>query len=382
MALALFRRQSATQKRIRRVTQRSSDWWLLAAVFALLLIGILMVFASTYSTSYVNSDGKTATSYIVKHLQWIGIGSAVALVAWLSDYRWLKRVSVLLMIGTLVALFALFFMGKATFGATRWLFNGSIQPSEFAKLATIIYVAHWASSKEKRISDFKQGFIPFMVLVALVCGLIVIQPSLSTALLVGLVAGTMFFVSGADIKQLLAVGSGVGVLTWLVANAGWRLQRIETWRNPWVDPADAGYQTTHMLYALAKGGLLGQGLGRIGGDGFPYVPAIHTDLIMAVVGHEGGLLACMVVLALFVLLTYRGFHVAVNAPDAFGTVLASGITIWFCLQALLNLAVITNSIPTTGIPMPFISYGGSGLVTAMAGVGILLSISRAVPKKA
>ena len=364
------------------MTQRSSDWWLLAAVFALLLIGILMVFASTYSTSYVNSDGKTATSYIVKHLQWIGIGSAVALVAWLSDYRWLKRVSVLLMIGTLVALFALFFMGKATFGATRWLFNGSIQPSEFAKLATIIYVAHWASSKEKRISDFKQGFIPFMVLVALVCGLIVIQPSLSTALLVGLVAGTMFFVSGADIKQLLAVGSGVGVLTWLVASAGWRLQRIETWRNPWVDPADAGYQTTHMLYALAKGGLLGQGLGRIGGDGFPYVPAIHTDLIMAVVGHEGGLLACMVVLALFVLLTYRGFHVAVNAPDAFGTVLASGITIWFCLQALLNLAVITNSIPTTGIPMPFISYGGSGLVTAMAGVGILLSISRAVPKKA
>ncbi len=375
-------RYVSKSKRRAQQEGRSSDWWLLATVVGLVTIGLLMVYSATYALSYFNSDGATTVEYLVRQGQWAALGGLAMLVFWLVDYRIWQRWSVWIMGGTALMLFAMFFIGKTSFGAARWLFaGGSVQPSEAAKLATIIYVAHWASSKEERLSQFQAGMVPFVLLVGAVCGLIVVQPSFSTALLVGAVATTMFFVAGADLKQLSVAGVLASVVAYFVARgAAYRLNRILVWQDPWKWESEGGYQTTQVLTALARGGILGEGLGTSKGN-VPALPAGHTDAILAIMGQEVGLVSCLLVLGLFLLLAYRGFRVAATAPDAFGTVLASGITCWLLYQALMNYAVVTNSIPPTGVPLPFISFGGSGLVTALAGIGIMLNISKAQPRR-
>ncbi len=337
-----------------------------------------MVYSATYALSYYNSDGLTTTTFFTRQLTWTALGAFAMLVLWLIDYRHWKKWSLLIMGGTILMLVAMFFIGKASFGASRWLLaGGSVQPSEAAKLATIIYVAHWASSKEDRIRNLQAGLIPFIILVGVVCGLILVQPSFSTAFIVGIVATTMFFVAGADLTQLTVSGTAAAGLAYVVAKgAAYRLERFIVWRDPWALESEQGYQTTQVLYSLARGGLVGEGLGTSKGN-VPALPAGHTDAILAIMGQELGLAICLFVLGLFLLLAHRGFRIAATAPDAFGTVLASGITCWLLYQALMNYAVVTNTIPPTGVPLPFISFGGSGLVTALAGVGILLNISRA-----
>ncbi len=360
---------------------RSSDWWLFVTVSALVGLGLIMIYSATYALSYMNSDGATTMSFIERQLIWTGIGAAALLGCWLVDYRHWKKVSTLFILTIVGVLFALFMVGQVSFGAQRWLVEGgSVQPSELAKLATIIYVAHWASSKGDKISSIGAGLIPFGVLIGLICGLILLQPSFSTALLVGAVAATMFLVAGADLRQCLITGLiGAAVIYLLAFGADYRQERIEVFQDPFGDPTGAGYQTTQVLTALARGGIIGEGIGTSKGNA-PQLPAAHTDLIMAIVGQEMGLMATVGVILAFVFLAWRGFRVANTAPDGFGTVLACGLTCWFLYQAMLNIGVVTNTIPPTGIPLPFISYGGSGMVTAMAGAGILLSISKAEKK--
>ncbi len=386
MAQAALPPLSSTQQSKRRKAGakpgRSSDWWLLATVVALVTLGLLMVYSSTYALSYYNFSGET-TVYLVRQLTWAGVGALAMLVLWIIDYRVWQRWSLVIMGGTVLILMAMFFIGQTSFGAARWLLaGGSVQPSEAAKLATILYVAHWSSSKQERIGHFQGGLIPFIILVGGVCGLILIQPSFSTALLVGVVATTMFFVAGADIIQLTVSGSAAALLAYGVAqSAAYRMERFVVWRDPWALESEQGYQTTQVLYSLAQGGLMGEGLGSSKGN-LLALPAAHTDAIVAIIGQELGLLTCLLVLGLFLLLAYRGFRIAATAPDAFGTVLASGISCWLLYQALFNFAVVTNTIPPTGIPLPFISFGGSGLITALAGIGLLLNISRALPAPA
>jgi cell division protein FtsW len=337
-----------------------------------------MVYSATYALSYMNSDGATRFSFFERQIMWVSIGAAAMLVCWWIDYRHWQKVSTIFILGIVAVLFLLFLIGQTEFGAQRWLVEGgSVQPSELAKLATIIYVAHWASSKGDKISSLNAGLIPFGVLIGLICGLIVLQPSFSTALIVGSVAATMFLVAGADLRQFFVTGLiGAVVIFFLATAADYRQDRIAVFQDPFGDPTGAGYQTTQVLTALARGGWVGEGLGTSKGNA-PQLPAGHTDLIMAIVGQELGLLATVGVIVAFLFLAWRGFRVANTAPDGFGTVLATGLTCWFLYQALLNIGVVTNTIPPTGIPLPFISYGGSGTVTALAGTGILLSISKA-----
>jgi cell division protein FtsW len=370
----------ARRARVRPGSQRSSDLWLLAAVLGLTGLGLLIVYSATYALSYYNFEGQ-ANVYLLRQGRFAALGLVAMLFFWRVDYRLWQRVSLPLIIGTLLVLGALFVIGKAQFGAARWLLEGgSVQPAEAAKLTTILYVAHWASSKGERIRSVDAGLIPFGIMVGLVCGLILMQPSFSTALLVGLVATTMFFIAGADLKQLLITGSaGAGAVYVIARSAAYRMERIAVWRDPWALAEDAGYQTTQVLHSLARGGLFGEGLGTSRGN-VPALPAGHTDAILAIMGQELGLLACWLMLGLFLLLAWRGFRAAQTAPDPFGMVLASGLTCWILYQALFNVAVVTNSIPPTGIPLPFISFGGSGLVTALAGMGLLLNISRAERK--
>ena len=369
------------QERLRRLglhSQRSSDWWLMATVVALTMLGLLMVYSATYTLSYYNSDGETTTLYLYRQAMWVGLGTVVLLFCWRLDYRIWQRWSTLFMGFIVFILLAMFFIGKASFGASRWLIEGgSVQPSEAAKLVTIIYVAHWASSKGDRLRSVEMGLIPFGLLIGIVCGLIMIQPSFSTALLVGSVATTMFFIAGADMKQLAITGGAAGGVLYLIGiSAAYRMDRIKAFQDPFGNEQGVGYQTAQVLYSLARGGLFGQGLGTSKGN-VPALPAAHTDAIFAIIGQELGLFFCLLVLALFVFLAYRGFRIATNAPDEFGSVLGCGLTCWLLYQALMNGAVVTNSIPPTGIPLPFISFGGSGIITALAGVGLLLSISRA-----
>lgn len=370
------------QKKRNEANLPRSDWWLIVTVMALIMLGLLMVYSSTYKISYYVTSDQTTTTYLYRQAQWVGLGSLVLLCCWRIDYRIWQRWSTIFMIGILFVLLALplSFIGKESFGASRWLVaGGSVQPSEAAKLITVIYVAHWASSKGERLQSVQMGLIPFGVLIGIVCGLIMIQPSFSAGLLVGMVATTMFFIAGADLKQLMIAGSISALMLFLIGiSAAYRLKRFQAFIDPFGTEDGVGYQTAQVLYSLARGGILGEGLGTSKGN-VPALPAGHTDFIFAIIGQELGLLFCLLVLGLFLFLGYRGFRIAINAPDAFGMVLACGLTSWFLYQALMNIAVVTNSIPPTGIPLPFISFGGSGMVTALAGVGLLLSISRAQP---
>jgi cell division protein FtsW len=266
--------------------------------------------------------------------------------------------------------------GSTKFGAQRWILNGSIQPSEVAKISVIIYIAAWVTSKGDKIRQLSYGLIPFAILIGLITGLILFQRDLSTALLIAATAWLMFFFAGADLIQLfVSMVFGLATFIFLVAREPYRIERIVAFLRPDADPSGSSFQIHQALLALASGGIGGQGLGA-SKQKFGYVPAVHTDTIVAVLGEELGLIGCLVLIGLFVLLAYRGFKIALQAPDSFGTILAAGLTCSLIIQALINLAVVTATLPYAGVPMPFISYGGSSLVTSMACVGLLLSISR------
>jgi cell division protein FtsW len=264
------------------------------------------------------------------------------------------------------------------FGGRRWLFHGSIQPSELSKLAIIIYIADWLSSKSgEQIRKVNYGLIPFAILLGFITGLIVLQQDLSTAILIAVTALAMFFIAGGSWWQIAASVVLAGMtFAFFITRASYRLARIFTFLDPLnSDPTGDGYQIHQILIALGSGGLTGLGLGA-SRQKFGYIPASHTDGIFAILGEELGLIGCLVVIGLLVFLAYRGFQIALDASDSFGTVLAAGITCSLIFQAIVNIGVITASLPFTGIPLPFISFGGSSLVVSMAGIGLLLAVSR------
>ncbi len=267
-------------------------------------------------------------------------------------------------------------VGDRIFGATRGFYEGSFQPSEVAKLAAILYIAHWLYSKGEKIKLVNYGLIPFSVITGLICALIVRQPDLSTAILIALISFTMFFVAGADWKQfgfVIIVAGSIFLL--LMVTLPHAAQRVDDYTTAIRNPELAGWHVQQALIALARGGLFGVGLGE-STQKFGPLPAAHTDGAFAILGEELGLAGAMLVVGLMVLMTIRGFRVATLARDSFGFLLAVGISCWMAYQALINIAVITAVIPFTGMPLPFLSYGGSSLLVTLLGVGILLNVSR------
>ena len=350
------------------------DVALVLAVATLLAVGLIMVYSTTYALGfrlYANPN-----FFLVRQGMWVVVGVAALLVMTRVRYTGWQRISVLVMAGMLLLLAALLIFGGERFGGRRWFFGGSVQPSELAKLAVVIYIADWLSSKGEQIRDVTYGLIPFAILIGVVTGLILLQPDFSTSMLIAATAFAMFFVAGAEVKQL-AISFLVGglALAILILQAPYRLERIAVFLDPMSDPSEDGYQIVQTLRALVRGGVTGQGLGN-SQQKLGALPAAHTDAIFAVLGEELGLVGGLVVIGLFAILAYRGFRIAQNAPDTFGMMLATGITAWLAFQALINIAVVTSTMPFTGIPLPFISFGGSSLVTSMAGVGLLLNISK------
>jgi cell division protein FtsW len=347
---------------------------LVLAVAGLVIVGLMMVYSATFDWSYqAHRDSFRIAS---RQFLWVGLSLVAMVVVAAVPYDWWQSMAVPIMVGGLLLLILVLIAGEDRFGARRSFFDGSVQPSELVKLVMLIYVAAWLASKGEQIRDVTYGLIPFAVLIGLVAGLIVMQPDVSTAVLVVLTALAMFFFAGADIFQL-AVGGAIGGVTFLllVNQLPHARHRIDEYLAVWHDPELLGYHMQQALIALGSGGLFGVGLGQ-GQQKFGYLPTPHTDSIFAVLGEELGFVGCLVVIALFFLLAYRGFKIAREAPDAFAALLACGITCWLTFQALINVAVMTGLIPFTGVALPFISSGGSAMLASLSGVGLLLSISR------
>ncbi len=367
-------RAQTRQKKQPRREHASPDYVLALAVAGLLIIGLMLVYSATFDWSYQ----EYASSFRIASRQflWVGLGLVALVVTAALPYDWWRQMAVPIMGGALLLLILVLFLGDDRFGARRSFLNGSIQPSELAKLALVIYIAAWLTSKGDQIRDVTYGLIPFAVLIGVVAGLIVMQPDMGAVALIVLTALAMFFFAGADIFQL-AAGGAIGGITFviLVNQMPYARQRIDEYLQIWHDPMLVGYHVRQALIALGSGGLFGVGLGQ-GQQKLGYLPAPHTDSIFAVLGEEAGFVGCLMVIGLFALVAYRGFKIALEASDAFASVLACGITCWLTFQALINVAVITGLIPFTGIALPFISLGGSAMMTSLAGVGLLLSISR------
>ncbi|MCI0890643.1 MAG: putative lipid II flippase FtsW, partial [Chloroflexi bacterium] len=318
--------------------------------------------------------------FVFRQAIWAAIGVAGMLVLMRIDYRWLRAISPLLMLVAIVGLVAVLVpgIGLERNGAQRWLSLGPLtgQPSEFAKLALIIYVAAWLSGKDTVVRSFALGFAPFVFMVGIVAGLILLEPDTGTAAVLILTTVTLFFIAGASLSHLAALmGIGSVAAGFLVLTSGYRLDRILAFLNPDSDPSGVGFHTLQLLIGLGSGGIEGLGLGA-SRQKFFYIPGSHTDGVFAVVGEELGFIGAMGVIILFAVLVYRGFRIVLHAQDDFGYLLAAGVVCWIAFQALINVGGITRAIPMTGIPMPFLSYGGSALASLLAGIGILLSVSR------
>lgn len=368
------------QRNVRRASSfiGGIDPWLMLTSLALLCTGVLMVYSASIAVSYTY-DGSPLYVF-ERELIWAVLGLAVLAVAVRVDYRRLQRIALPFFGLILAMLFAVLapHIGHVSHGASRWFSLGAgitIEPSELIKLALVIYMASWLASKGERVRDLKACFLPFSLIVGLVATLIIRQPDLGTTIVVSVSMIALLFVSGADMRHLAVAGGGASCVAWVLAHSSsYRYDRLTAFLNPWRDPTGAGYHTVQVLLALGSGGLLGRGLGNsIQKD---VLPAPHTDSILAVIGEEWGLVGTVGVLLLFIVIAYRGLRIATSAPDAFGRLLAAGITSWITFQALMNYAVITSSVPFTGVPLPFISYGGTSLVVTMAATGILLNISR------
>jgi cell division protein FtsW len=334
----------------------------------------MMVYSATFDWSY--QEYQNSFHIASRQFLWVGLGTvALVVVAAVPYQRW-QQWAVPVMGVTLLLLILVLLVGDDRFGARRSFLNGSIQPGELARLIMVIYVAAWLTSKGEQIRDVTYGLVPFAVLIGGVAGLIMMQPDVSTATLIVLTALVMFFFAGADILQLAIGGAASGVTFLVLVNQlPYARQRMDEYLLIWRDPRLVGYHVQQVLMALGSGGLLGVGLGQ-SQQKLGYLPASHTDSIFAVLGEELGLVGCLVVIGLFALLAYRGFRIALQANDAFASLLACGVTCSLTFQALVNVAVMTGLIPFTGIALPFISSGGSTMVVSLVSVGLLLSVSR------
>jgi cell division protein FtsW len=379
-------RRSANRTPTRDLTQalqrerHAPDYMILVVVVALAAVGILMVYSSSAMKGYLSAEADTFAT-VGPQIQWALLG-LVAMVAMMRvDYRYLRLVSIP---GYAVALVLLVLVFVDEFnivvgGSARWLRLGplpAIHPAELAKLALVVYLAHWFAKRGTKVGRFWAGTVPFLLIAGPVVALVFKEPDLGTTIVIALTAFTMWFVAGANTFHLGSMIGVAGLAALVVGLAGYQMDRIRAWLNPWAYDDTIGYHTVQGLLALGLGGIFGSGLGESRMAGGLFVPNAFNDFIFAIIGEEFGLLGAGVVIALFVLLAYAGIRVALGAPDTFGALLAAGITAWLCIQAFINIGVVVTLVPITGITLPFISAGGSSLIISFAAIGILLSISR------
>lgn len=381
-ALPTFVEDAEAEPLARRAAERrrhftvSIDMYLVIAVGALLAIGLMMVWSTTFFL------GSSPYTYFFQQARSMAIGAVAMLGLSAIDYRIWRRLATPLMGAIVIALIAVLLLGATILSAKRTLFEGAVQPSEPAKLVVVIYMAAWLSSKQGKLRNLTYGLLPFAVLVSVVGGLIIAEPDLSTAALILITSAIMFFLAGADWLQMGITGIVFVVAGgFAITHINYAALRLQSWLDVIRDPVQAhASHAQNVIIAFLNGGLTGVGLGS-GYQKFYNLSVPHSDSIFAVIGEELGLIGCAVVIGLFVVFMLRGFRVARRAPDMFGSLMAAGITTLIMAQALYNIASMATIVPLAGVPLPFISFGGSSLVTVMAGVGLLLSVSRGTAKQ-
>jgi cell division protein FtsW len=366
------------------------DVYFVLVIAALLAFGLLMVYSTTFDWSYLVYG--SPVRIFLNQVRSLVVGLVGLVVAWRLDYRiWRdRRIAAGIMLLTILALGLLLVLNNnRVLGSQRSLYEGSYQPGEAAKLAVIIYFGAWLSSRRAQLGRVGYGLIPFSFLVGAVGGLIVLQPDLSTAAIIVLTAWTMFFIAGANILQIVLAGAGAGFVAWTLSTQfAYARERLVDHLSAMQDLTQASWHVQQAIIAFTAPGSraggtfspnwFGVGLGQ-SRQKFGFLPAPHTDSIFAIIGEELGLFGCVVIVLLFCLLVWRGFKIAKEARDDFGALLVVGIISWVSYEALLNVAVMTAVMPFTGVPLPFISYGGSSLVVVLTGMGLVMSVSRRRP---
>ena len=353
------------------------DFPLFIVILILLAIGINMVFsASMFEDRQFYND---SYYHLKRQLIWAGLGIGAMIFTSNFDYRKLKNRKLINfgMVVTIALLVIVLFMPDKN-GASSWIGIGSlgVQPSELAKIMIIFYLSDNLSRKGEKIKSFWQGVLPALIVGGIFAVLIIIEPNMSTAVIVMAVSFLMLFVGGAKISHLLGIAvSGVSLAVLAIAIEPYRMARFTGFINPWADPLDTGYQAIQSLYALGAGGPFGMGFGMSRQKQY-YIPEAQTDFIFSIIGEELGFLGVAIVIILFAFLVWRGLKIALNCKDKFGSLLAAGITALIAVQSSINFLVVSSFMPITGVTLPLISYGGSSLLFTMASLGLLLNISR------
>jgi len=358
-----------------------ADWGLLFIVLALLIVGLVMVYSASYGFALSKGgpfEGRP-TYFVKRQLVFALIGMVALFVFSRVDYHLYSRYALWILGGTILVLLPMLVIKGGAATASRWLFGSSVQPAELARLGATVYIAIWLSAKGENIRKISLGLVPFALLLGFIAGLIVLQPNFSTAVLLVATATAMFFAAGAEMKQLLIGFLFGGLALVLVALAApYRSERVNIWlQSPFADASGKGFQVVQSLVALNKGRWFGVGLGQSQQKFNVFAP--HTDSLFAIIGEELGFLGTLLIIALYVFWTWRGLRIARRASDTYGLLLAVGLVSWVTFQAALHIAVATASTPPTGTVLPFLSYGGSSLVSCLISVGILLNISRHRP---
>lgn len=358
--------------------KNAPDYILLFVTIALLCIGIIMVYSASAAWADYRFDD---AFFFAKRQFFFAIIGVIAMLLVLNvDYwtwrKWSKVIIIICFILLIVVLIP--GVGLVRGGARSWLGVGafSIQPSEFMKMAMIVFLAKYLSMNQKKITSFKQGLLPSLSLVMLAFGLIMLQPDLGTGVVMVGTCIVMIFVAGARISHFIGLALlGIGGLVGLIISAPYRIKRITSFLDPWSDPLGSGFQIIQSLFAIGPGGLFGLGLGESRQKYF-YLPEPQTDFIFAIISEELGFIGGSAVIILFSLLLWRGIKVALGAPDLFGSLLAVGFVSMVAIQVMINIGVVIGLMPVTGITLPLLSYGGSSLTLMLISLGILLNISR------
>ena len=368
------------------------DRGILVSALILVGIGVFMVYSAT-AVMAMRSDGGDF-SFLVRHLVSVGAGLLALLVCMFMDYRHLRKLSVFLLVGAFLLMLLVFVpgIGVSANGARRWIrmWPSTFQPSELAKLAVVIFLADYACRPfgtraargmnaahaiRKKMEHPVTGFLIPLGILFLLQGVLIVQPDFGAFMSIGLLGLSMLFLAGVRLKYfLMLLPVGLPLVIYLL-RAPYRLRRVTAFLDPWKDSHGSGYQLVQSLLSFGNGGIFGTGLGE-GRQKLFFLPEPHTDFIFSMIGEELGFVRVIPVVLLFLYILYRGYRIAAQVPDPFGQLLALGVTLMLAIQALFHMAVTTGLVPTKGLPLPFVSYGGSSLLISLAATGILLSISR------
>lgn len=347
-------------------------------VFCFLAIGLVMICSASYVSAYYNHGD--SFYYVKKQLLWTAIGLVLMFGVSRIDYRFLRKMIIVILPVALVLVIIVLIpgIGIERDDARRWLGVGSLtfQPSEIAKLAIIIFMANYITVNYKKMKRFKDGFFPAFMVLIIFTGLVAVETHISGAILILSIGIIMLFVGGSSLKLMGGMGLvGVGGIASLIMFTDYAKRRLTSWLNPFDYAREGGYQIIQALYAIGSGGLLGLGLGQ-SRQKHMYIPEPQNDYIFAIICEELGFVGAVALILLYILLIWRGFKIAFSMKERFGMLLVVGITSRVAIQALLNIAVVTNVLPSTGIGLPFISYGGTALLVLMVEMGLVLSVSR------